>query len=94
MTTIEELKKEIDEIKTRNNRVEADKAWETSWARKFLILVLTYVVIAIFFFVSKLESPFTNAIVPTLGFFLSTLTIPFFKDWWLKITKNKMSKKS
>jgi hypothetical protein len=27
MTSIEELKKEIDEIKTRNKRVESDKAW-------------------------------------------------------------------
>lgn len=81
---IEEIKKELNEIKIRNTRVEADKAWETSWTRKLLILSLTYIVVVIFFFVSKIGNPFINAIVPTIGFFLSTLTIPFFKRWWLR----------
>ena len=30
----EELEKEIIKIKERNNRVELDKKWETSWTRK------------------------------------------------------------
>lgn len=84
MSTIEELKKEIDEIKSRNMRVEADKAWETSWTRRVLILVLTYIVIVIFFFASGLGNPLINAIVPTIGFFLSTLSVPFIKEWWLR----------
>jgi len=87
MTSIEELKSEIDKINARNQRVEADKAWETSWSRKLLILVLTYFVIVIFFFIFNLGNPFINAIVPTLGFFLSTLTVPFFKNLWLKSYK-------
>ena len=83
MSSIEELKKEIDEIKIRNKQVEADKAWETSWTRKILVLALTYIVIVIFFFVAKLPKPFTNAIVPSTAFVLSTLTVPVFKKWWL-----------
>lgn len=31
MTTVDELKKEIEEIKLRNKKVESDKAWETSF---------------------------------------------------------------
>jgi hypothetical protein len=84
MTTIEELKKELDEIKIRNKRVESDKAWETSWTRKLLILVLTYIVIVIFFLVAKLPDPFANAVVPSVAFVLSTLTVPLFKNWWAK----------
>ena len=83
MTSIEELKKEIDSIKARNKKVEADKAWEVSWTRKLLILVLTYIVIVIFFFVSKLPEPFVNAVVPSVAFLLSTMTVPLFKKWWL-----------
>lgn len=93
MTSIEELKSEIDKINTRNQRVEADKAWETSWSRKLLILVLTYIVIVIFFIISNLCNPFVNAIVPTLGFLLSTLSVPFFKNWWLKNYNRKGAKK-
>ncbi len=83
MTSLDELKKEIDSIKARNKKVEADKAWETSWTRKLLILVLTYIVIVIFFFVSKLPDPFVNAVVPSVAFLLSTMTVPLFKKWWL-----------
>ena len=31
---MEELKKELEEIKQRNKRVELDKKWETSYTRK------------------------------------------------------------
>ncbi|MFA6436181.1 MAG: hypothetical protein WCW30_03545 [Candidatus Gracilibacteria bacterium] len=84
MPTLEELKKELDEIKVRNQRVEADKAWETSWTRKLIILVLTYFVVVLFFFVAKLPNPFTNAVVPSIAFVLSTLTVPLFKKGWLR----------
>ncbi len=87
MSTIEELKIEIDKIKKRNNRVELDKAWEVSLTRKLLILILTYFVVVIFFFTLNLPKPFINALVPTLGFFLSTLTIPWVKKIWVKQKK-------
>ncbi len=89
MTSIEELQKEIDEIKTRNKRVEADKAWETSLFRKILIALLTYFVIVLFFYFVDLPKPFINAVVPTLGFVLSTLSVPLFKKCWI----NKIHKK-
>ena len=84
MTSIDELQKEIDQLKARNRRVEADKAWETSWTRRLLILLLTYIVIVIFFIAANLPSPFINAIVPSAAFVISTLTIPLFKKWWFK----------
>lgn len=82
MDEIQQLKNEIELIKQRNARVEADKAWETSLFRKILVAVLTYIVIVLFFTVAKLSKPFINAIVPTVGFILSTLSIPFFKKLW------------
>ena len=63
---IEKLRKEIQEIKERNNKVEQDKAWETSWTRKIAVAIVTYVVIVLFFSVSKLGNPWINAVVPTL----------------------------
>lgn len=84
MPSLGSLQQEIDAIKTRNAKVEMDKAWETSWTRKILILTLTYLVIVTFFFVADLKNPFLSAIVPTLGFFLSTLTVPICKRWWIR----------
>ena len=83
------IKKEIEIIKQRNKRVEADKAWETSLARKIIIAVLTYIVIVVFFYFAGLPKPFTNSIVPTLAFILSTLTLPFFKRLWLDYVYKK-----
>jgi len=84
MDELEQLKNEIKKIKERNARVEADKAWETSFSRKILVAVLTYVVIVIFFFVVDLPKPFINAIIPSIAFILSTLSIPFFKKLWVR----------
>lgn len=83
MNDLTQLKQDIDDIKARNVRVEQDKAWETSAARKILIAVLTYVVIVLFFLVAHLGNPFINAIVPTLGFLLSTLSVDVVKKWWV-----------
>lgn len=78
------IEEEIQKIQERNERVEADKAWETSSARKVLIFVLTYLVIVVFFFAAGLPNPFVNSVVPAVGFLLSTLTIPLFKGYWIK----------
>lgn len=78
------MKDEIERIEARNRRVEADKAWETSKTRKLLIAVMTYLVIVIFLVSIDAPKPWLNAIVPTAGFVLSTLTLPFFKRVWLK----------
>jgi polyferredoxin len=70
-----DLQKEIQIIKQRNKRVELDKARETSWIRKISIALLTYIVIVLFFYTAKLSNPWVNAIVPTMGFVLSTLSL-------------------
>ncbi|XOU94922.1 MAG: hypothetical protein ACNFW9_02530 [Candidatus Kerfeldbacteria bacterium] len=84
MPTIDELQNQINEIKERNKKVEADKTWETSWIRKIIVFILTYLVIVVFFLISELPSPFINAIVPALAFVISTLTLSLFKKIWLK----------
>lgn len=84
MDNYEKLTKEIDKIKVRNSKVETDKAWETSFFRKVVIAVLTYGVIVLFFYFADLKKPFINAIVPTIGFILSTLSVSFFKNFWIK----------
>jgi len=81
---VEQLKNDIEQIKQRNARVEADKAWETSLFRKILVAILTYIVVVLFFTVAKLPKPLVNATVLTAGFLLSTLSIPFFKKLRLR----------
>jgi hypothetical protein len=84
---IVELEKELENIKERNLRVEADKAWETSFSRKLLVAVSTYFVVVLFFFTASLPRPFISALVPTAGFLLSTLSFPLVKKLWVQYTR-------
>lgn len=81
---LRELENEIEKIKERNARVEADKSWETSIARRALLMIFTYLAIGFYLKAIAVPSPWMNAAVPSVGFMLSTLTLPFFKKLWLK----------
>ncbi len=87
MKKINILEKEINKIKERNARVEAEKAWETSWTRIIIIAVLTYMGIVVFFYFAHLPNPFMNAFVPALAFILSTFSLSLVKKIWLKSRK-------
>lgn len=78
------IEKEIELIKERNQKVEADKAWETSSFRTILIAVATYFVTAIFLYFVGVQNSLLSALVPAIGFYLSTQSLPFIKDWWIK----------
>ena len=82
---MEELKKELEEIKLRNKRVELDKKWETSYTRKICICVLTYIVVLIYSnMVNKSNNIFLSSLVPVIGFFLSTLSLRIVRKIWEK----------
>jgi len=76
--------KRIGLIEKRNKKVELNKAWEVSIFRRVVIAVLTYFVIVLFFIAAGLPKPFINPNVPTVGFVLSTLSMPFFKSIWVR----------
>jgi hypothetical protein len=86
---IQNLEKEIEIIKQRNFRVEADKAWEKSYSRRLFIAVSTYVVAGIWLIVINDTFPLLKAFVPALGYLLSTLSLPFIKKWWIKDNAKK-----
>jgi len=78
-----DLKKEINKLKERNKKVELDKAWETSYARRFILTFFTYLAVGIYLFYIDVQRPWLNAIVPAVAFMLSTLSLPFFKSIWI-----------
>lgn len=80
----------IEEILKRNSRVELDKAWEVSRTRRGVIAGITYLTATTFLFLIGNNLPFINALVPTGGYLLSTLSLPFIKNWWLKRRTNEV----
>ena len=88
MATLKQLEKEVKKIKDRNKDVESDKAWETSYTRRTLLMLFTYLAIGIYLQVINIPRPWLNAIVPSVAFMLSTLTLPFFRKLWLRLYKS------
>lgn len=82
---MKDLEKEIELIKERNKRVEADKAWETSGLRKVCIAILTYLVVVCYNYgTTKISNIFLASLVPVIGFLLSTLSLKLIRNIWEK----------
>ena len=81
---MEKTEQRLQKIEERNSKVEIDKAWETSFSRRFLLVFFTYLAISLYLFAIDVPNPWINAIVPAIGFLISTLTMPFFKRVWLR----------
>ncbi len=81
---LEQLKSRITALEVRNQRVEMDKAWEGSFIRKSVIMLVTYIIVVLFLFAIHSGQPFINALVPPTGFLLSTLVVGDLKRWWMK----------
>lgn len=84
MDQYNELKTRVEKIEERNRNVEKEKAWETSLIRKISIALITYFTLAAYFGLVLQVNPWINAIVPTTGFLLSTLSFSLIKQIWLK----------
>jgi hypothetical protein len=83
-TKVSELESEIKQIKARNRKVEGDKAWETSWLRRILIIIFTYIFAVLWLSLADTTNPFLGAIVPCAGFLLSTITVYSVKKIFLE----------
>ncbi len=84
MITRKDLEKRIQTIEIRNARVEKDKQWETSCVRRGALVMFTYGAVGLYLDVIHVANPWLNAIVPAVGFFLSTLTLGILKKYWMK----------
>ncbi len=70
-----DLEERISKIEERNKRVEADKKWERSILRRVSIAVLTYLLICLFLYTINETNIFLKAVVPVVGFILSTISL-------------------
>lgn len=74
----------LEQIEDRNKRVELDKAWETSKVRRACIAFITYIIASCFMYRIGVSDPMINALVPTGGYLLSTLSLSFIKKIWIR----------
>lgn len=82
--SIKIIQEEINSIKARNKRVEANKAWEISKTRAVFIACITYLLILLFMILIKEQHPFVNAFIAATGYLISTFSYDILKKWWLR----------
>lgn len=78
------IEERIQKIEERNQRVEVDKAWETSMFRTLSITTVTYIIAILVMYGIGVENPWLSALIPTIGYYLSTQSLPFLKKKWIK----------
>lgn len=84
---IQHLEREVEALKERNRRVEAEKAWETSYFRIFSIALITYIVAVVVLYTIGVVNFLLAALVPAIGYVLSTQSLPAVKRWWIANNK-------
>ena len=79
-----DIEQELEKIQARNRKVEADKAWEVSWTRRLFITAVTYIFALVWLIIIHERVAALKALVPTVGFVLSTLSLGVIKGWWVR----------
>jgi len=84
------MEERLKAIEERNRRVSLDKAWETSATRRLSIMTVTYAVASvIFIFIIPQEKWYLSALIPVVGYLLSTLGLPQVRRIWENCRKKE-----
>ena len=81
---MEKIEDRLNKIEDRNKRVELDKAWETSLIRILSVSIITYIIAFFVLFSMGVSKSYLSALIPVIGFILSTQSIPIIKKYWIK----------
>ena len=79
------LQSEVTALHQRNFEKDRGKEFEGSYARVIFLMVVTYLTLYCYMqWVLKTDFPYLDAIVPTVGFNISTWSLPFVKEYWIQ----------
>ena len=82
------LEERVNKIEERNKKVELNKSWETIWTRRICIMILTYIVVVFYsYLTTKINNIFLSSLVPVIGFTLSTASLNIIRKLWEKKIK-------
>jgi hypothetical protein len=77
-----DLETRVSNLEKRNTIVDKNKKWENSNTRKIVIMCLTYFTLGLYMFFLGIDKWYLHSLIPTFGFFISTLTLEFIKNIW------------
>lgn len=79
------LQHEVNKLKKRNFEKDRGKEFESSYTRVLFLMAVTYwTLFGYMALIIQSPNPFLDAIVPTVGFNISTWSLPYVKEWWIQ----------
>jgi hypothetical protein len=72
----------LSTINERNRKVERDKLWEVSAARRGFIAFVTFLTVSLVLWLVGSRRPLIEACIPTIGYLLSCLSLPVVRRLW------------
>jgi len=89
---VKKYDKRMQLIEDRNKSKGFGKDFEGCWARICIIMTLTYFVLGLYMMFVNINRPWINAIVPTIGFQLSTLSLKCAKNRYVDFQFKSLKK--
>ena len=81
---IHQLQNAIDVLREEFKEEKKQQQFHSSWTRIITISTITYVTMAIYMYLLGVNQPYYSAVIPTTGFYLSTLSVSPLRRIWLK----------
>ncbi len=82
--TLKSLKKEIENLKQRNKKVELEKSWETSYFRIIGILISTFIIIYTIMYIAWFWDKIVWSLISAIWYLISTFSLWFLKKIYIK----------
>merc|ERR1711924_135801 len=83
--SIGDLRQDVTKLRHRNRMKDIDKEWDSSILKTIIIMACTYMLLGLYMAAIEVPQPWLSAIVPTVGYMLSTLALPSVKPIWLRL---------
>eukprot|EP01041_Mallomonas_annulata_P010036 gene10036-20898_t len=81
---ISELRCRLDTLDHRHALDDKGKKFDSSWTRVLIIMAITYVSLSNYMHLIGVGDPLRGAVVPTIGFYLSTWSLCFMRKLWIR----------
>lgn len=81
---VKELRAAVEFLYQYHAHEEKGRKFDSSWARVLVIMGITYVTLSSYMRLIGVEEPLRGAVVPTVGFYLSTWSLSFMRALWVR----------
>ena len=74
----------LKKVLSRNKKVDKEVLWKNSYTHRISVSILIYVISVCCFYFTSVSEIFIIALIPSLGYFISTIKLKIIRNIWEK----------